>query len=128
MKDLSIEWRRYTKEGTTCDRCAGTGNAVRSVIRDLQKELGSKGITITLIETELPEEEIAQSNILLFNGVPLEEVLQESSAGESDCPSCACLTNSRTACRTVQYQGTAYEEIPPHLIRAAALRAAGITP
>ena len=126
MKHLHIEWRRYTKAGSTCDRCSKTGSSLNTVVELLRDELGARGISVTLTETEVPAEEISRSNSILFNGKPLEDLLSGASAGESNCPSCSCLTGSTAACRTIEYGGTTHEDIPPELIRAAALRAVGL--
>jgi len=53
---------------------------------------------------------------VLINGVPLEQLLA-ATTGESDCPSCSCLTGSATSCRTVQCDGETFEELTPELIR-----------
>ena len=119
MKDLSIEWRHYQHEGATCDRCAATGLSVREVVSELGRELAQRGVSITFTETILPEELMAQSNMILLSGVPLENVLDDAAADENPCPSCSCLTGSETSCRTVRYQGTTYEKIPQELIRKA---------
>jgi hypothetical protein len=119
MKVLTIEWRHYGKEGATCDRCAATGTSVREVVSELSDELAGRGVTVTLTETILPEGLMAQSNMILFNGVPLEAILDNSAAHENPCPSCSCLTGSETSCRTIEYEGKTYEKIPAELIRKA---------
>lgn len=124
MKELVVEWRHYDKDGSTCDRCAATGSSVATVIADIGREFASMGITVTFIETRLTESLMEQSNMILFNGVPLEALLDEASAGQTHCHSCSCMTGSETNCRAVQYQGNFYEEIPEELIRAAAYKAA----
>jgi len=123
MKELIIEWRHYEKEGATCDRCAATGSSVKEVVSELTKELEGRGVTVTFTETALPEELMAQSNMILFNGTPLEAILDKAAADENPCPSCSCLTGSETSCRTVEYEGKTYEEIPGELIRKAAYKA-----
>ena len=125
MKELTIEWRHYEKEGATCDRCAATGSSVKEVVSELTRELEGRGVTVTFTETALPEELMAQSNMILFNGTPLEAVLENAAADENPCPSCSCLTGSETRCRTVEYEGKTYEEIPGELIRKAAYRVTG---
>ena len=125
MKELAIEWRHYEKEGATCDRCAATGLSIREVVSELGKELAGQGVAVTFIETILPEELMAQSNMILFNGIPLEAVLDNAATDESHCPSCSCLTGSETSCRTVEYEGKTYEEIPGELIRKAAYQVLG---
>lgn len=119
MKTLGIEWRHYDKAGQTCDRCTSTGASVRKVISELSSELAEKGVMVTFTETLLPEELMAQSNMLLFNGVPLETILDNAAADENHCASCSCLTGSETSCRTVEHEGKTYEEIPDELIRKA---------
>lgn len=125
MRELTIEWRHYEKEGATCDRCAATGTSVGEVVSELREELAGRGVTVTLTETILPEELMAQSNTILFNGVALETILDNVAADENPCPSCSCLTGSQTSCRTVEYAGKTYEEIPKELIRKAVYKAIG---
>ena len=125
MKELAIEWRHYAKEGATCDRCAATGSSVKEVVSELTKELEGRGVTVTFTETALPEELMTQSNMTLFNGAPLEAILDKAAADENPCPSCSGLTGSETSCRTVEYEGKTYEEIPGELIRKAAYKAIG---
>lgn len=125
MEELTIEWRHYEKDGATCDRCAATGTSVRDVVSELVKELAARGVTVTFVETILPEELMAQSNMVLLNGVPLEAILDNAAANENPCPSCSCLTGSQTSCRTIEYQGQTHEEIPGELIRKAAYQVIG---
>jgi hypothetical protein len=126
MKELSIEWRHYDKEGATCDRCAATGRSLSEVVAQLSEELAALGIAVTSTETLLPEEQMAQSNLILLNGIPLEAVLERAVSQESPCPSCSCLTGSPTSCRTVEYGGVSYEEIPADLLRQAAYTVLGL--
>jgi len=125
VKVLDIEWRHYDKGGQTCDRCAATGASVRKVVSGLSDELAGNGIIVTFTETLLPEELMTQSNLLLFNGVPLETLLDNAAADESHCASCSCLTGAETSCRTIEYEGKSYESIPDELIRTAAYKAIG---
>lgn len=127
MKELAIEWRHYEKEGATCDRCAATGASVRQFVSELSNELADKGVTVLFMETKLPEELMAQSNLILFNGVPIEELLVGAEASKNACESCSCLTGTETSCRTVVLAGDIHEDIPADLIRLAAYKAIGIT-
>jgi hypothetical protein len=120
---LTIEWRHYDKEGATCDRCAATGTSVKEVVAGLTNELVCKGITVVFTETKLSEEQMAQSNLILFNGILLEDLLGTATSAENDCQSCSCLTGTDTVCRTVEYEGRSYEAIPGELIRQAAYAA-----
>ena len=93
------------------------------------RDLAPHGVKIYFVETTLSETEISQSNVILFNGVALEDVLTGAKASESCCESCSCLTGKEEVyCRTVEYEGKTYEEIPEGLIYKAALKAAGIEP
>lgn len=127
MKELIIEWRHYDKDGATCERCASTGKSVREVVSELTAELSVKGINVVFTETKLPEELMAQSNLILFNGTPIEDLLSEASASENSCESCSCLTGTDTSCRTVEFSGETHEEIPADLIRAATYKAIGLS-
>ena len=126
MRELTIEWRHYDKEGTTCDRCAATGTSVTAVVEALTEELAAKGIDVIFTETKLPAELMAESNLILLNGVPLDKVLENAAANENHCTSCSCLTGTATSCRTVIHDGKTYEEIPAELIRQAVYKATGL--
>jgi len=113
QKDIRVEWRHYDKGGSTCDRCSGTGINLAAVI----KEFTERGVTIELQETLLSADQMSESNLVLINGVPLDELLTGGVVGESECPSCGCLTGKKTSCRTVQCDGQIYEELSLELIR-----------
>ena len=118
---ITIEWRHYDKDGLTCSRCCGTGANLTTVVA----EYAARGIALELRETLLPFERIDESNLVLINGVPLEELLTGAEAGASECVSCGCLAAQATTCRTVRHAGAEYEELPLELIRQgieAALR------
>lgn len=126
MKTLEIEWRHLDVGGSTCDRCADTGGAVREAVAALTAECGPKGWNIAFRETRLTEQDLGESNLLLFNGVPIEDVLPNAAASESHCASCGDLIGQvDTACRTVDYCGQSFETIPAPLIRQAACAVAG---
>lgn len=112
MAPLVVEWRHYDKDGQTCSRCSGTGANLARVV----EEFRGRGIGVELQETLLPYERISESNLVLLNGVPLEELLS-ASAGESECVSCGCLAGQSTRCRTVECGGETFEELTPELIR-----------
>ena len=97
MKKLRLEWRHYAKVGATCERCSSTGTTISELLNELAGELKAKGITVTFIETLLPEEAMAQSNLILLNGVPIEDVLEDARASENSCQSCSCLTGTDTS-------------------------------
>ncbi len=126
MRTLTIEWRHYAKAGETCVRCSATGKTVAEVVADLRKELEPQGIQVAYQEAELPQEKLEQSNMILFNSIPLERLLEGAAVSESACHSCSCLTGTDAYCRTVEYEGASYEEIPEELIRKAAAIVLGL--
>jgi len=123
MKYLNIEWRHLEEDGKTCLRCAETGKSISKVIDRLAEELKPKGVEVTFTETKLSKDDISQSNLILFNDIPLEDVLSGALASLNCCSSCACLIGKEAYCRTIEYEGKVYEEIPEDIIRRAALKA-----
>lgn len=123
MTTLTIEWRHLELDGGTCLRCSETGTSLRRVIAELEKELKPRGVEISFTETLLPEESIEQSNMILIDGRPLEDILAGAETGENYCSSCSCLTGSDAYCRTVRYDGEVYEDIPAELVREAVFTA-----
>jgi uncharacterized membrane protein len=126
MKQLTIEWRHLDEKGDTCLRCSKTGKTLSQVINDLRKELKKNGIVIRFKETKLSKSKLAQSNMILFNGVPLEEILPGAKNSQSHCQSCCELIGKNVQCRSIQYNGKMYEEIPEELIRKAAFIVVGM--
>ena len=123
MAHLQIEWRHLNERASTCSRCAATGQAIDQVIDGLRDELAPQGVEIIFTETPLTGEQITDSNLLLFNGTPLDELMTGALAQQNYCGSCSQLTQVETYCRTVEHDGQVYEEIPEALIRQAALAA-----
>ncbi|SHI84458.1 protein of unknown function [Desulfatibacillum alkenivorans DSM 16219] len=116
MKIIKLEWRRLTQGGKTCDRCSDTGWEVRRAASELRK----LGWEVLLEEIPLDEESLDQSNIILINGVPIEEILPGAQKSESCCASCGEMLGAPVMCRTVQYNGTTHEAIPASMIMEAA--------
>jgi len=122
MKSLKIEWRHLDIEGETCNRCYDTGENLNAEVRRLNKTLESQGIVVEWFETKLEDTQIPQSNTILFNGVPIEDILQIK-VSENYCDSCTALLGKTTFCRTILYEGVEYEDIPAKAIREAAYKA-----
>jgi len=126
MKHLTIEWRHLDEKGDTCLQCAETGKTLHQVIAELKKELTAKNVKVIFKETKLSKDQIDQSNMILINDTPLEQILSGVNVSQNYCQSCSCLTGTDTYCRTVKYNGKQYEEIPEIIIRSAVLKAAEI--
>lgn len=125
MKTLTIEWKHLDKDGATCVRCRDTGKTLAEVVGELKRECKETGVQIVFRETLLGTDRIGESNQILFNDVPLEDLLPGAVAGESACQSCCDLLGQETTCRTIERDGKTYEAIPESMIRAVACRAAG---
>jgi len=124
MKELEIEWKHLDVDGKTCDRCAGTGNEIHQFINRLYDECASQGVHITLKEIKLTEKEIEESNRIFINGIPLEDILPETTVSQNVCSSCSDLIGSSICCRTIIHTGKEYETIPQQLIRKAVCKIA----
>lgn len=125
MKTLKIEWKHLDVEGETCERCYDTGENLNQEVKRLKRVLQPLDIEVELIETKLADDEVAQSNMLLFNDVPIEEIL-DIKILSNYCDSCSALLETETYCRTVIYEGNEYEDVPAKAIREAAYKALGI--
>jgi len=119
MQTLNIEWRHLVKDGNTCFRCSDTGEALDSMINQLNQECQASGWEIRFIEIPLGAGDIDQSNMILINGVPIEDILPGAKSASSHCASCCEFTGRFTECRTVEFGGNRYEAIPEALIRSA---------
>ncbi len=124
-KRLEIEWKHFSVEGATCERCGDTGTALRSVVEELRREFAPAGVKIHLTETILDKTRIAESNEIWMNGRRIEDLLA-AIVVSTDCPSCGTLAGESTCCRAVEIGEAQYENIPPEMIRKAAYRALGL--
>jgi hypothetical protein len=124
MKELEIEWKHLDVDGKTCARCNGTGDEIRQFVNFLHEECAMQDVHITLKETKLTEKEIEESNRIFINGIPLEDILPETTVSQNVCSSCSDLIGSSTCCRTIIHIGKEYETIPQQLIREAVCKIA----
>lgn len=122
MATLDIEWRHLEVAGSTCERCDDTGKALKAVLAQLSSELASQGHEVRLRETPLGPASLAESNLILLNGRPLDDWLGARTT-ETGCASCGDLVGESVCCRAVEIDGTLHEAIPEALIRSAALAA-----
>jgi hypothetical protein len=125
MKTLKIEWRHLDVTGETCNRCYDTGENLNQEVKRLNRALQPQGFEVEWFETKLDDTQISQSNTILFNGVPIEDILKIE-VSENYCDSCTALLGNETYCRTVIYEGYEYEDIPAKAIRQAAFKVLGI--
>lgn len=124
MKKLIIEWKHLDVAGETCDRCYDTGENLTQEVKRLNRALQSRDISVELIETKLDDTKIPESNVILFNGVPMEKIIDIKIANNY-CESCTALLGTETYCRTVIFEGNEYEDVPAKAIRQAAYKVLG---
>ena len=98
------------------------GKTVRIAYETLSKELKSEGWEVKLKEKLLTEQEILESNIILLNGIPIEDLLPNIRKSESCCASCGELLGAPTMCRAVEKDGQTFEAIPAAMIVDAVYR------
>ncbi|MCK9276960.1 DUF2703 domain-containing protein [Methanoculleus sp. UBA303] len=127
-KELVIEWKHIGKDvENTCERCEETGLTLAAVLAEIRTLLEMEGVSVRMVETVLPDAAVAESNSLLFNGVPIEDLLEGVEVTTTPCCSCSCITcDEDTECRALRYNGEEYEAIPPELIGRAAMKALGM--
>jgi len=125
MKTLTIEWRHLDVAGETCERCSDTGATLSKEIPVINRSLLSSGVRIGWFETKLSGDEITESNSVLLNGTPIEDILEIRSS-ENFCGSCSDLLEKESFCRTIHYDGFEYEDIPAKAIHDAIYKALNI--
>lgn len=125
MQTIIIEWLHLDVAGATCQRCGDTGQEISRAVERLRIECAPRGVDIVFKETMLDADEIARSNTILINGVPLEEILPQALVSTSCCTSCSDLTGRSEQCRTLVHLGQEYETIPEGLIRQAVCKVGG---
>lgn len=124
MKPLPILWKRLVSpEGKTCDRCSATYQEMQRAIEKLKQSLRPLGIEPSLEIREIDEKSFkadpSESNRIWIAGRPMEEWFG-ASVGSSRC----CSVCGTSECRTVEVEGTTFENIPEQLFLKAALVAA----
>lgn len=122
MKKVLIEWYYFSKDGKTCNRCTETKNNLDIAIKELRNELKPKNVKLEFIKKAIPQSQIAKSNSILIDGIPIEQIIPDATVGESECPSCGKLCGKPTNCRTVKQNDLTFEEIPLSLIKKAIMK------
>ena len=115
-KELVIEWRHAGRDSGEISE--ETGMTLAAVLAEIRMLLEMEGVNVRMIE------EVAEPESLLFNGIPVEELLDgvEVTATSCSCASCDSCEGS-AECRLLRYNGEEYEAIPPELIGRAAAKA-----
>jgi hypothetical protein len=90
-KELVIEWKHIGNEiEKTREEFEETGMTLAAVLAEIRMLLEMEGVAVRMVETVLPDEVAMEPERLLFNGVPVEELLEgvEVTATSCSCASC----------------------------------------
>lgn len=126
MSRLAIEWKHLVQDGNTCQRCDSTGATLRGLLDALSADMARNGVEVSFSEMPLGPDDLAESNVILFNGRPIESWLPGAQVKETHCQSCCDMIGEEVNCRAVEVNGIIYEAIPEALIRDAAHAAIGM--
>ena len=127
--ELVIEWRHLNRDAEDAfEVCKETGMPLEAVFAEIRMLLGMEGVGVRVVETVLPGGAAAESECLLFNGIPVEQLLEgvevtATACACASCDSCETCGEEEAECRTLRYNGEEYEAIPPELIGRAAAKA-----
>jgi hypothetical protein len=124
MKTITIEWKHLVRRGRTCDRCGDTGANLRRAIRLLNTRCHRPRVHFRLKKTPLDPRRIAESNSILVDGLPLEQLLPEMTVAMSKCDSCGDLIGGPAECRALIGERGQFETVSTDLIVSAACRVA----
>lgn len=122
-KMLVVKWKRLISQGETCPRCGSTEENLDSAVEILTQVLAPLEIKVKFHKESLSlldfKKNNTESNRIWINSIPLEEYIGATN-GENAC----CGVCEGSDCRTVELNGTIYEEIPKNMIIRAVLIAA----
>ena len=121
---LTIEWRHHRDPARYLPLCPDTGRRLQDVIDEIATLLGPRGIEVEFIEQEYTDDAPGKAQMLLFDGIPLEELVPPRRRGGPcfECTVCGPRQEECGACEEVDY----YMAVPESVIRLAALKAAGM--
>lgn len=119
---LEVEWQHVRGARGTCGRCTDTGQALEELRDDISRRVGPDR-EVSLTETILPDEALDDSNRVLVNGVPVEELL-DAELESTDCTGCtelsACCGSGEPAqCRAIVVEGEVHESLGADLLARA---------
>lgn len=123
-RSIVIETTVLRVDGETCERCGDTVEAARAAARDLQLALMPLNIRVTLVEHSAAAENIEDSNSVLINGRPIEELLGAERI-TTDCPSCSRLVGQSACCGAIRISDCVQESFTPEQIRDAVFATLG---
>jgi hypothetical protein len=122
-KELVIEWQHAERAvEKTREEFEETGMPLSGVLAEIRMLLEMEGVGVRVIER------VGEPESLLFNGIPVEQLLEgvevtATACACASCESCETCGEEEAECRTLRYNGEEYEAIPPELIGRAAAKA-----
>lgn len=119
-KTLLIEWQRLFEDPKDCERCSQTSVEIQRAVEMMRADADFADVDVQVKKHDHVPMEIAVSNSVALNGVPLEQLLEKLFDGTevvmTHCASCSCSMDEEVDCRAVVVDGKTYETIPTELI------------
>ncbi|KQC03367.1 MAG: hypothetical protein APR55_06965 [Methanolinea sp. SDB] len=112
-----IELRHLDLGEMACGRCSDTGENLLNVISELGGEHVLDDVEVEVRNILLPPNRADESNIVLINGIPLEEILGEK-MGSAGCGVCSDFCGEQV----LHYSRGILSAIPREVLREAILR------
>ncbi|KUG20770.1 hypothetical protein ASZ90_009496 [hydrocarbon metagenome] len=124
-RELIVEWR-HMPGGIDDLRHESEKRGMRAmgVVREIATLLEEEGVSVRIVETVLSDKAAEESERILFNGVPLEDLvegMEVTATPGGPCAGCAGCEMGES-----DYEGEECEAILPELIGRAALKALGV--
>jgi hypothetical protein len=119
-KRLLLEWQRLFEDPKDCERCSQTHLEIQKAVEMMSADTAFGNVDVQVKKYDLVPMEIAQSNTVSLNGLPLETLLEAEAVTMTSCTSCSCSMDQDVDCRAVVIDGVTYEKIPAELIVKAA--------
>ncbi|MBN1192165.1 MAG: DUF2703 domain-containing protein [Coriobacteriia bacterium] len=119
-----VELEYLVVDGSTCERCGSTREAVRAAVTDARALFSSAAVELELVERELGASELGDSNRVLVNGRPAEEWLGGRSV-MTECVSCSDMLGTAVSCREVEVGGVRTEAVGRDVVFDAIIAASG---
>jgi|WetSurMetagenome_2_1015567.scaffolds.fasta_scaffold21109_5 hypothetical protein len=88
-RTLLIEWKHAPGNGETCIRSTDTGKTFQQIIDEVRPLLERDGISLQVNRQVLPVGH--PRDIILLNGILLEELIAMAGSGQSYCRSTKCM-------------------------------------
>lgn len=117
MKKVKIEFFRYEKEGSTCERCCDSTEIVKKIVNDFKTY--HKDIDVELNIIPLKEDMIGLSNTVRINGKDIRDILGMPQKILTLCSSCSDMVGAKTNCTSYVYKGKIYDSLPEEMLKEA---------